>query len=510
MNSADSSLLLADRLRRVESRQDRERRARIEAERLLESKSLELYEANLALSALAADLERRVEERTRELSVERQRALQLAEVDALTGIANRASFAHRLTDLLADPQASAQGIAVLLIDLDDFKTVNDTLGHAAGDTLLIEVARRLVDTVRPGDVVARLGGDEFAVIACAVGSARQGAVVMAHRLLRALCRPATIDARLVPCSCSIGLAEAGGPGRNADELLRDADLALYASKRGGRERVTSFEVALRAELEQRAALEAEVRHAVVDKQIEPWYQPIMHRSSGRFVGVEVLARWHRPDGKVRAPADFLDAVEVLGLLDTMMENMLQRALREAGPLIADGSLEYLSINVSPSQFNQGWALNRLPALLAETGFPASALVVEITETALLQDIDRTRTMLSALTDRGMRIALDDFGVGYSNFSLLRQLPFDLLKLDRSLICDIETDKDALALAECILNLAVRLRIKVVAEGVETQQQAALLAAGGCATMQGYWFARPQRDLSTWFAPDADPPPRAWA
>jgi predicted signal transduction protein with EAL and GGDEF domain len=358
-------------------------------------------------------------------------------------------------------------------------------------------------------VVARLGGDEFAVIACNVGGARQGALVMAHRLLRALCRPAMIDARLVPCSCSIGLAEVMGQGSNADELLRDADLALYASKRGGRQRVTSFETALRDELERRAALEAQVRRAVADDQIEPWYQPIVRRSSGRFVGIEVLARWHLPGGEVRTPAAFLESVEVLGLLDTMMENMLQRALREAGPLVADGSLEYLSINVSPSQFNRGWALNRLPALLAETGFPAHALVVEITETALLQDIDRTRTMLAALTGRGMRIALDDFGVGYSNFSLLRQLPFDLLKLDRTLICDIETDDNARAVAECILDLAVRLKIKVVAEGVETQVQAALLAAAGCATMQGYWFARPQRDLQAWFAPDAMPPPRAW-
>lgn len=498
MNGLDTSVLTVDRLRRLEARLERERRARLEAERLLETKSLELYEANLALSASAADLEQRVEERTRELSTERERALQRAEIDALTGIANRASFARQLAGALCDPRATAQGAAVLLIDLDDFKTVNDTLGHAAGDALLIETARRLVDTVRPGDVVARLGGDEFAVIARAVGN-RQGSLLMAHRLLRALCRPAMIDGRSVLCSCSIGVAESTLDGSGADELLRDADLALYASKRAGRARVTSFEAALRADLERRAALEAEVRQAVVGDHIEPWYQPIVCRASGRYVGAEVLARWHLPDGEVRPPAAFLESVEALGLLDTMMENMLRRALREAQPPIAAGSLDYLSINVSPSQFNQGWALNRLPALLAETGFPAHALVVEITETALLQDIDRTRLMLAALTGSGMRIALDDFGVGYSNFSLLRQLPFDLLKLDRTLICDIETDEHARALAECILDLASRLKIKVVAEGIETQRQAELLAAAGCATMQGYWFARPQRDLAAWSA-----------
>lgn len=488
-----------ERLRRLEGRLERERRARHEAERLLESKSLELYEANRALSALAADLERRVADRTRELTDERQRALQLAERDALTGIANRACFARRLRELLADPQARGQGLAALLLDLDDFKTVNDSLGHAAGDALLVEVARRLADTVRPGDVVARLGGDEFAVIACGIG-ARHGASTLAQRLLDTIGRPVTIDGRSVPCGCSIGVAEASGV--DAEELLRDADLALYASKRGGRGRMTAFEPRLRAEIERRAAGDAEVRRAVLDDCIQPWYQPILRTATKRFVGAELLARWHLPGGEVRTPAAFLGAVEAMGLLDTMMENMLRRGLREAAALVRAGTLEYLSVNVSPTQFNQGWAQRRLPALLAETGFPPSALIVEITETALIQDIERTRRMLAALTASGMRIALDDFGVGYSNFSLLRQLPFHVLKLDRTLIQDIEGDEQARALAECILELASRLKIKVVAEGVETARQAELLTAAGCATLQGYWFARPQRALETWFLPRA--------
>jgi diguanylate cyclase len=487
-----------ERLRRIESRLDRERRARGEAERLLETKSRELYEANLALSALAVDLEQRVVERTRELSIERERALQMAEIDTLTGIANRSSFARQLTALLADSRATTEGVAALLIDLDDFKTVNDTLGHAAGDALLIEFAQRLVGAVRPGDIVARLGGDEFAVIARSVGN-REGCLLMAHRLLRSLCQPATIEGRVLPCSCSIGVAESTGLGGDADGLLRDADLALYASKRAGRGRVTSFETALRLDVERRATLDAEVRNAVFAGQIEPWYQPIRRCGDASYFGVEVLARWHVPDGEVRLPADFLGAVEALGLLDIMMENMLRRAFREARPLAIDGSLEYLAINVSPQQFNQGWALSCLPALLEETRFPALALVVEITETALLLDIDRTRTMICALKDRGIKIALDDFGVGYSNFSMLRQLPFDLLKLDRSLVCDIETDEHARALAEGILSLAARLDIKCVAEGVETAGQAELLELAGCAAMQGYWFSRPKRDLRTWFA-----------
>jgi EAL domain-containing protein (putative c-di-GMP-specific phosphodiesterase class I) len=178
--------------------------------------------------------------------------------------------------------------------------------------------------------------------------------------------------------------------------------------------------------------------------------------------------------------------------------MLRRALREARPAVMSGSLDYLSINVSPSQFNEGWAIKNLPGLLAETKFPARALVVEITETALLHDLERTRVMLLALTGQGMRIALDDFGIGYSNFSLLGKLPFDMLKLDRTLVCDIETDDNAHALAECILALASRLKIKVVAEGVETKRQAEMLMSSGCTAMQGFWVARPQRDLTAWF------------
>lgn len=498
-----------DQLRRLQARLERERRARGEAERLLESKSRELYEANCALLALTSDLERRVDERTSELSAERQRALQMAEVDALTGIANRASFARELTHALADPQATVAGLAVMLIDLDDFKAVNDTLGHAAGDALLIEFARRLAETVRPGDLVARLGGDEFAVLARAMGD-HDDALLMAHRVLRALCRPVPIDTRSVPCSCSIGIAESARTHHDADELLRDADLALYAAKRAGRGRVTSFESSLRADLERRTALESEVRQAVADDRIEPWYQPIVCRANGRYAGAEVLARWKLPDGQMRPPAAFLDTVEALGLLDAMMGNMLRRAFVEARQHVESGALDYLSINVSPSQFNRGWAVNRLPDLLAESAFPSHALVVEITETALLHDIDRTRTMLAALTDSGMRIAIDDFGVGYSNFSLLRQLPFDILKLDRTLICDIEDDDHARAVAECILELASRLNIKVVAEGVETHRQAELLASAGCAAMQGYWFARPQRELHTWFGSAAELPTLAWA
>jgi diguanylate cyclase (GGDEF)-like protein len=485
---------LADRVRRLEARLDRERRARAEAEHLLEAKSLALYESNLALNALAANLERRVDERTCELKAARQLALAQAETDALTGIANRAAFTRQLGETLADGLATVAGVALLLIDLDDFKTINDTLGHPAGDALLGEVARRLGEGVRPGDAVARLGGDEFAVIARDLGSFSEG-LQMAHRLLEALGRPVRFEGHGIPCSCSIGLVMAEGDHILADTLLGDADLALYASKRAGRARVTAFEPSLRAELAHRARLESEVREAVMGDQFEPWYQPILHCGTGKFTSVEMLARWPQATGEVRLPAVFLGTVESLGLLDKMMENMLRRALREALPMVGRGRLDYMSINVSPAQFNHGWAQQALPRLLDETGYPAQALMVELTETALLRDIDRTRAALAELSSRGMRVALDDFGVGYSNFSLLSQLPFNLLKLDRSLSCNIENDASARAVAECILALALRLNIGVVAEGVETAQQSQYLLSAGCVTQQGFLHARPQRSLA---------------
>jgi len=493
---------LNDRERRLQARLERERRARGEAEHLLEAKSRELYEANVALAALADGLERRVAERTLELSEARRQAVEQAETDALTGIANRAAFMQRLETALSS--RGGEGVAVLLIDLDDFKAVNDTLGHAAGDALLVEVTRRLVAGCRPGDLVSRLGGDEFAVLALGMGVG-VAAEQIAQRLLDSVCLPVSVAGRSVPSGCSIGLATAAPGSTGATKLLGDADLALYAAKRSGRGRVRTFEATLREDLERRIAFERELRQAVLADQIQPWYQPVRRCRSGCFVGAEVLARWHHPDGTVRPPAVFLETVEGCGLLDLMMESMLRIALREAAPLAAAGTLEYLSINVSPSQFGDGWPLRRLPALLRDAGFPADALVVEITETALVQDMERARDNLSALAELGVRVAIDDFGVGFSNFSLLRQLRFHKLKLDRTLVCDIETDEHARAVAECILALAARLGIRAIAEGVESEGQARLLEAADCDSLQGYLFARPQRRLEPFFEAVTSPP-----
>ena len=483
---------LADRIRRLETRLERERRARIEAENLLEAKSLELYEANLSLSELAASLECRVQERTLELNDARRAAERQAETDALTAIPNRAAFTHRLDGDLASGRTVLPGPTLLLIDLDDFKTVNDTIGHGAGDALLTEVARRLSNAIGPAGFVARLGGDEFAVLLHeAVGHAQAQRV--AHDLLDQVSQPLAFHGFSLQCSCSIGIAEATPAVLTADALMCDADLALYAAKRAGRSRVVTFEPALRTERQQQAALEHDLRRAIAESEIAPWYQPIVSYGKRRVVGMEVLSRWHLHSGEVRLPSAFLGGIESLGLLDDMMEGVLLRAFAEALPLVKAGALDYLAINISPAQFNRGWAQHALPRLLADIGYPPYAVVLEVTETALIDDPARVRAMLAGLTASGMRIALDDFGTGYSNFSLLRQLPFNFLKLDRSLTADIETDEPSRAMTQCILDLADHLKITVVAEGVETRSQADFLLAAGCEMQQGFLHARPQRD-----------------
>ena len=476
------------RIGRLERRIERERAARIAAESLLEGKSRELYAANQLLSRLAAELEGRVEERTRELDDARERALELADHDQLTGLANRACFARVLDACIAGSMASGERFALLLIDLDRFKDINDTLGHEAGDVFLRHVAARLRSAPCETDVVARIGGDEFAVIVRTNGNTRD-----LHRtadaLVSAVRMPVAYRDRSLEASGSVGVAVFPDDADSASELQRFADIALYRSKLT-RSTHTLYEAEMGREIEARQSIGAELGQAIRCGQIEAWFQPIVDSASSCTKGVEALARWIHPDRGMLGPALFLGLAEERGLMHDLFAGMMRSACPPALRWIEAGVIRSLSVNVSPSQFKLGSVADDVMALLREQNFPPDRLIVEVTEEVLLRDLDRAVGQLERLSREGVRIALDDFGIGYSNIGVLRQLPIHPLKLDRSVIADVTSERKVRSILGALVELARALDLELVAEGVEEQSQALWLSNLGCRYLQGYLFGRP--------------------
>jgi diguanylate cyclase (GGDEF)-like protein len=478
-----------DLLQRLERRAERERNARIAAERLLEQKSRELYLANQQLKSFAAGLEQRVEERTRELVDAREQAVKLAEHDHLTGVANRTCFVRMLCEAIDRWHEGKSKFALLLIDLDRFKEINDTVGHDAGDAFLQHAAAHIKKAVRGHDVVARLGGDEFAVICNFVECARDVECV-AERIMGEFEKPLHYRNRILSASCSIGFAVFPDDAGNVTDLQRFADIALYRSKAGGRSAFTAFSATMNEEVHRRQTLEQALRLAVRDGSIEPWYQPIIEVMTGMPVAAEVLARWRLPDGSVLPPAGFINVLEECGLMRDLFRGILKTSCRSARSWIEQGHIEYLSVNVSPSQFKLGSLVKDVESILSETGFPYTGLQLEITEDALLSDLKTIGAQLEDLTTRGVRVALDDFGSGYSSIGYLRHLPIHTIKLDRSLTCDVVSDSRARAIVSAVNEIAKALGVGLLAEGVETEAQALMLGRAGCRYLQGYLLGRP--------------------
>jgi diguanylate cyclase (GGDEF)-like protein len=386
-------------------------------------------------------------------------------------------------------------VALFVIDLDRFKHLNDTLGHQAGDLLLAVVGRRLAEEAGPGELAARLGGDEFALIAPMTKGADDVAG-RAQRLAALLSQPQTIYGRAVAPGASVGVATYPGDAGDAADLQRFADMALYRVKTpglrkgaGGR-RWSAFDAELRAESERRRTLEAELRRAIPAGEIEPWFQPVVDSADGRFVGVEVLARWRHPEQGLLAPAAFVPIAEELGLIGRIDEAVFEAACTYAAPWVAEGLIEQVSCNVSPRDLLDPAFSRKLIGRLKQTALPATALTVEITETFLLQDLGLARRHIERLAAKGVKIALDDFGTGYSNLRALMHLPIQTVKLDRSLIDDVARDARVSKLVGSMLHTARALGVSIVAEGVEDEAQALFLRAAGCDRMQGYLFARP--------------------
>lgn len=494
-----------DRVARLERRLQRERRAREAAEWLLEAKSLELYNANSHLTVLANDLEMRVLDRTHELEVSRQQALFLAERDPLTTLANRVSFARDLDAAINAAHVQGGCVQLLFVDLDRFKEINDNYGHAVGDAVLLAVADRLRAICKEQEVAGRLGGDEFGVI-CVTPIHSERAREIAAKVMEAMSRPIDCGRLQLIVSCSVGFASFPGNATDSPTLQRFADIALYRSKSAGRSTWTEFDETMAAELEHRQGLEAELRSAVAAREIEPWYQPIISTQSNRIVGVEALARWQHAERGLILPGLFIPLAEESSLIVELGKAMIDRCCQEMSPLIREGRLDYVSINLSTRHLRSPSVVEQIAATLARHRFPPSALQLEITESLLLIDFEQAEERLSHFRALGIRIALDDFGAGYSSLSYIRRLPLDVIKIDRSFARDISSDGQAEAVVKAIVQLAQALDLHIIAEGIETESQALRLTSCGCFVQQGYLFGRPMplREITQYLEAGANP------
>jgi diguanylate cyclase (GGDEF)-like protein/PAS domain S-box-containing protein len=428
---------------------------------------------------------------TTDRSLAREWVLSAGFLDPLTGLSNRSVFVERLGRRLEElKQRRGDGFAVLYIDLDRFKIVNDSLGHLTGDALLIAVSRRLESCLRPGDVLARLGGDEFAILLNGLGDETQ-ANAIAFRIQHALNTPFSIGGREVFTSASIGIAFGRVQYANPDEIMRDADTAMYHAKARGKARHELFDADMHARARDRLGLENDLRHAVDSHDFEVHYQPIVSLSSGMCIGFESLVRWTR-NGEAIPPATFIPIAEELGLIEPLGTWVLQQACRTFADWrqrFPDGRLECITVNVSSRQLVEQNFLFIVEEAVHDAGLKPCDLRLEITETALMDSPNIVADVLRELRDFGVKIYLDDFGTGYSSLSHLHKLPVDALKIDRSFVKSLLLP-DRPAIVESILALARTLNTSVVAEGIESDVQARELERLGCTHAQGFLFSRP--------------------
>ena len=424
----------------------------------------------------------------------------LAYFDSLTGLANRRGFMERLEREIRRARQNKWRLAVLFLDLDRFKSINDTLGHAAGDALLQQAAERLRAITRPGDIVAhdseslgaaelaRLGGDEFTVLLPTIARP-DDALLIAERIRASMSVPFRIDGQVLGVTTSIGIAVLPDDGGDAATLIKHADTAMYDAKASGRNGCRYYNPALTAEAVHRVELEAGLRRALARDEFVLMYQPQVEVRDGRIATVEALVRWQTPDGRLVPPLEFIPFAEECGLIDAIGAWVLRRACCDAARWQARGLDLRVAVNLSPLQFRATGLLDRVCEALAESGLPAARLELEITESALMADNAATHATLDALRALGTGIALDDFGTGYSSLSYLKRLPLGKLKIDRSFVRGLPDDVDNLAIVRAILALSRHLGFRITAEGIETAAQAELLSALEADSLQGYRFSR---------------------
>jgi diguanylate cyclase (GGDEF)-like protein len=421
------------------------------------------------------------------LALANRRVLELAQTDILTGLPNRAFFLEQLQQVNSPESERSGAFSILMLDLDRFKNVNDSLGHAAGDTLLRQVADRLKSALRGTDVLARLGGDEFAIIQSECSDQRAGSIDLATRISKLIADPFQLPGHRVEIGTSIGIAMAPEHGNDEDQLLKKADLALYRSKSAGRNCFNVYDEAMSAELEARNTLEGDLRDAIARCQFEVHYQPIYDFQSGRRRGVEALVRWRHPTRGLIAPDKFIPLAEETGLIVPLGEWVVRQACNDATSWPADVKV---AVNLSPVQFKQADLFEVIRSALENSGLPPERLEIEITESVLLERGVENHAFVEKLKSIGISLALDDFGTGYSSLSYLTTFPFDKIKIDKSFIANLTKRHNSTAIISSIVTLARGLDIVVTAEGVETREQYDRLKSMGVNFAQGYLLGRP--------------------
>ena len=441
-----------------------------------------------ALRQHVESLERVVTDRTRGLEAANRKLRHLASHDSLTGLPNRLLLDDRISQTIAQADRQSHEFAILVIDLDRFKVVNDSLGHRAGDELLREVAQRLKSAVRTVDTTARLGGDEF-VILLGPPITESEAYAVAHRVIELMEPSMRLLGLDVHTSPSIGMAFYPHDGRTADTLLARADAAMYTAKERGRNNVQRYAAGMSAGTQDRVRLESELHEALHGGQFELLYQPKVDTATGRINSAEALIRWRHPERGLLLPADFIGIADDCGLLDDIGEWVLHEACRQARAWQDQGLPRLrVAVNLAPSQFRLTNLVNQIRRALDAVQLDPQLLEVELTESAVMSDAEESILILEAISSMGVLVSVDDFGTGYSSMSYLRRFPIDKLKIDRCFVEEMTRRSEDASIVRAIISLAHSLRLKVIAEGVETPEQLALLADLGCDQYQGFFFS----------------------
>lgn len=420
-----------------------------------------------------------------------QRIAHQATHDVLTGLPNRALLLERIETAILQASGTGSPFAVVFIDLDNFKTVNDTLGHAAGDVLIKKLAERLLHSLREADTVARIGGDEFVLLLPAIQHDCDAVSHMVERVLAVIRKPCLLGGREFNISCSIGVSLHPADGMDADTLLKHADIAMYQAKEAGRNNFQFFTEEFNRVVMENHELEHQLRHAISKQDFELYYQPIVAAGSGKVVKAEALLRWHAPGHGFVSPTRFIPIAENTALIEPLGAWVLDTVCRQIATWTARGLPAFpVSINISPRQFNQPGLIDAIKAALARYALDPSRLEIEITENCLARDKHKFLQTLAEMKALGLQVAIDDFGSGYSNMDCLKTMHFSSLKIDRSFITGVEQDNNHRAIYRALISMAHNLNLVVVAEGVETAQQAAFLHSIGCDLIQGFYYSLP--------------------